>query len=65
MLDAVQRHLIVVANRGPVQFHSDPSGEPYVTRGPGGLVSVLSELLRQYSGTWVASAAGPEEGTMS
>ena len=51
----------MAANRGPVQFHSDPTGEPYVTRGPGGLVSVLIELLRQYAGTWVAVAAGPEE----
>jgi trehalose 6-phosphate synthase len=61
MLDPAQRRLIVAANRGPVHFHSDPSGEPFVTRGPGGLVSVLAELLRQREGTWVAAAAGPDE----
>jgi trehalose 6-phosphate synthase len=61
MLNGIARRLIVAANRGPVQFHDDPSGEPYVTRGPGGLVSVLIELLRQHAGTWVAVAADPEE----
>jgi trehalose 6-phosphate synthase len=61
VFDAVQRNLIVAANRGPVQFHNDPLGEPYVTRGPGGLVSVLTELLREQDGTWVAVAVGPDE----
>ena len=53
--------LVVAANRGPVSFRSDPSGEPIVTRGPGGLVTVLSELLRKHPGTWVAAAHGEEE----
>jgi len=52
---------VVAANRGPVSFHSDPSGEPVVTRGPGGLVTVLTELLRKHPGTWVATAVGDEE----
>jgi trehalose 6-phosphate synthase len=52
---------VVAANRGPVSFHSDPSGEPVVTRGPGGLVTVLTEVLRQHPGTWVAAALGDEE----
>jgi len=52
---------VVAANRGPVSFHNDPSGEPVVTRGPGGLVTVLTELLRKYPGTWVATAVGDEE----
>ena len=47
---------MVAANRGPVSFHNDPSWEPVVTRGPGGLVTVLTELLRKYPGTWVATA---------
>ncbi len=55
------RRLVVAANRGPVSFHSDPSGEPVVTRGPGGLVSVLTQMLRAYPGTWVAAAQGEEE----
>jgi len=59
--DRAGRRLVVAANRGPVSFHSDPSGEPVVTRGPGGLVTVLTELLRQHPGTWVATALGDEE----
>ncbi|MGZ4198652.1 MAG: alpha,alpha-trehalose-phosphate synthase (UDP-forming), partial [Thermoleophilia bacterium] len=53
--------LIVAANRGPVSFHSDPSGEPVVTRGAGGLVTVLSAMLRRHPGVWIAAAAGDEE----
>ncbi len=60
-LDLAQRRLVVAANRGPVSFHDDPSGEPVVTRGPGGLVTVLTEVLRQHPGTWVAAALGDEE----
>lgn len=59
---AAQRYrLVVAANRGPVSFHDDPSGEPVVTRGPGGLVTVLTEVLRRHPGTWVATALAPEE----
>jgi trehalose 6-phosphate synthase len=52
---------VVAANRGPVSFLDDPSGEPVVTRGPGGLVTVLTEVLRHHPGTWVAAALGDEE----
>ena len=61
MAAGAQRRLVIAANRGPVSFHSDPSGEPVVTRGPGGLVTVLTELLRTHPGTWVATALGEEE----
>ncbi len=60
-VDLAQRRLVVAANRGPVSFHDDPSGEPVVTRGPGGLVTVLTEVLRHHPGTWVAAALGDEE----
>jgi len=60
-VDLAQRRLVVAANRGPVSFHDDPSGEPVVTRGPGGLVTVLTEVLRHHPGTWVAAAVGDEE----
>jgi trehalose 6-phosphate synthase len=52
---------VVAANRGPVSFHDDPSGEPVVTRGPGGLVTVLTEVLRHHHGTWVAAALSDAE----
>ncbi len=60
-VDLTKRRLVVAANRGPVSFHSDPSGEPVVTRGPGGLVTVLTHMLREHPGTWVAAALGDEE----
>jgi len=56
-----RRRLIVASNRGPVSFHRDPSGEPVVSRGLGGLVSVLGELFRTRRGTWIAVAQSDEE----
>jgi trehalose 6-phosphate synthase len=64
-MPVADRRLIVAANRGPVQFHLDPSGEPVVTRGPGGLVTVLTEVLRAQQGTWVAAALGDEEAKLA
>jgi trehalose 6-phosphate synthase len=60
-IDPAERRLVVAANRGPVSFHNDPSGEPVVTRGPGGLVSVLTQMLRAKPGVWIAAAQSPEE----
>jgi len=34
---------------------------PIVTRGLGGLVTVLTEVLREHDGTWIATALGDEE----
>jgi trehalose 6-phosphate synthase len=59
------RRLIVAANRGPVSFHADASGEPVVTRGLGGLVSVLGALFSQRRGTWIAAAQGDEEARLA
>jgi trehalose 6-phosphate synthase len=55
------RRLIVAANRGPVSFNDDPSGKPIVTRGAGGLVTVLTAMLRKRPGLWVATAQSDEE----
>ena len=60
-VELAERRLVVAANRGPVSFHDDPSGEPVVTRGPGGLVTVLTEVLRHHPGTWVAAALSDAE----
>ena len=52
----------MAANRGPVSFHSDPSGEPVVSRGPGGLVTVLSaDAAAPTPDVWIAAAASGEE----
>ena len=55
----------MAANRGPVSFHGDPNGEPVVTRGAGGLVTVLTEVLRQHEGVWVAMALSDEEAELA
>lgn len=60
-VELTRRRLVVAANRGPVSFHDDPSGEPVVTRGPGGLVTVLTEVLRHHPGVWVAAALSEAE----
>ncbi len=59
------RRLIVAANRGPVSFHDDPSGQPIVTRGAGGLVTVLTAMLRKRPGLWVATAQSEEEARLA
>jgi trehalose 6-phosphate synthase len=56
-----QRRLVIAANRGPFSVHDGPRGERVVTRGPGGLVTVLTEVLRKRQGTWVAAAASEAE----
>jgi trehalose 6-phosphate synthase len=63
--DSGGRRLIVAANRGPVSFRTLETGETVATRGLGGLVTVLTEVLRQHEGTWVAAAIGPEEAALA
>jgi trehalose 6-phosphate synthase len=50
--------LIVVANRGPLTFQTDPDAPAGLTaaRGAGGLVTALGELGRLAPITWVSSA---------
>lgn len=50
--------LILVSNRGPVQFERQPDGELAMKRGAGGLVTALSGLTAGLPGecVWVCSA---------
>ncbi|MGH2811433.1 MAG: alpha,alpha-trehalose-phosphate synthase (UDP-forming) [Actinomycetota bacterium] len=50
------RGLVIASNRGPVTFERDSEGELSPRRGAGGLVTALTHVMRQVSGTWVASA---------
>jgi trehalose 6-phosphate synthase len=56
MTDAKNR-LIVLANRAPLK-HDYSQGRVVTTRTASGLVTALEPLLLEYSGTWVAHAAG-------
>jgi trehalose 6-phosphate synthase len=53
--------LIIVSNRGPLQFGRDENGERSVQRGGGGLVTALSGLVKHRDALWIASAMGEED----
>ena len=50
------RRIIVASNRGPVEFHRDPSGRLTTKRGSGGVVTALASLAASLPLTWVAAA---------
>jgi trehalose 6-phosphate synthase len=52
------RRLILVSNRGPVEYHAGPSGLVEGRRGSGGVVTALSSLAQLVEFTWIASAIG-------
>ena len=53
-----QQRLILVSNRGPMEYHVQPGGELHPRRGSGGVVTALSGLTNYVDFTWVASAMG-------
>ncbi|MFN8216754.1 MAG: trehalose-6-phosphate synthase [Solirubrobacterales bacterium] len=53
--------LIIVSNRGPVQFERDEGGERVTRRGGGGLVTALSGLVSHRDAIWIASAMSEED----
>ena len=48
--------LILVSNRGPITFDVDDDGNRVIRRGGGGLVSVLTGLVKHRDALWIASA---------
>ena len=56
-------HMIVLANRAPVK-HDLTGGGVVAARSASGLVTALEPLLRTYSGTWVAHAAGSADASV-
>lgn len=52
------KNLIVVSNRGPVEFYKSNSNIK-MKRGAGGLVSTLLPLMESLNGVWIASAMTP------
>jgi trehalose 6-phosphate synthase len=57
--------LIIVSNRGPLQFERDERGERTVRRGGGGLVTALSGLVKHRDALWIASAMTDEDVAVS
>ena len=56
-----RRAILVVANRGPVTYERDASGERIARRGGGGLVTALGGLLAHHDVTWIASTLSDED----
>ncbi len=52
------RRLIVVSNRGPVEYRLAPDGQVQARRSTGSLVTAFSSLMREIPYTWIASAMG-------
>ncbi len=57
--------LIIVSNRGPLQFERDESAQRTVRRGGGGLVTALSGLVSHRDALWIASAMTDEDVAVS
>jgi trehalose 6-phosphate synthase len=57
--------LIIVSNRGPLQFDRGENGERTVRRGGGGLVTALSGLVSHRDALWIASAMSDEDVAVS
>ena len=53
-----ERRLILVSNRGPVDYRLDKDGRLQLNRGSGGVVTALSAISRYAELTWIASAMG-------
>jgi trehalose 6-phosphate synthase len=60
-----RRELIVVSNRAPVTFTRDEGGERVASRGGGGLVTALSNLVSHHDVTWIASAMSVEDAVVA
>ena len=54
----LERRLILVSNRGPVEHQVNSDNHVQARRGTGGVVTALSALTRFVDFTWVASAMG-------
>ncbi|MBI4299149.1 MAG: trehalose-6-phosphate synthase [Chloroflexi bacterium] len=53
-----ERRLLLVSNRGPVDYLVTPDGHLQAHRGSGAVVTALSSLTRHIDFTWIASAMG-------
>jgi trehalose 6-phosphate synthase len=60
-MEADDRTLVIVSNRGPAEFDRTQTGERFARRGGGGLVTALSGLVAHRGALWVASAMTDED----
>lgn len=50
------RSLVCASNRGPISFTENDNGKLVAGRGAGGLVTALTDVMKDAAGLWVASA---------
>lgn len=55
------RRLILVSNRGPIQFYNSEDGSLRSRRGSGGLITALDAVLKTTNALWIAAAITPED----
>ncbi|MCI0900880.1 MAG: trehalose-6-phosphate synthase [Chloroflexi bacterium] len=60
-----QRPLILVSNRGPVEYQMTGDGRPEARRGSGSVVTAFNSLAQKFEFTWVASAMGEGDRVVS
>ena len=60
-----QRSLILASNRGPVEHQLTPEGRPDARRGSGSVVTALNSLAQSVEFTWVSSAMGEGDRSVS
>jgi len=53
-----ERRLILVSNRGPVEYRVAQNGELQLNRGTGGVVTALRAISKYVEVTWIASTMG-------
>jgi len=53
-----ERRLILVSNRGPVEYRVAQNGELQLNRGTGGVVTALRAISKNVELTWIASTMG-------
>ena len=53
-----ERPLIMVSNRGPVQFTKEANGSFSSRQGSGGLVTAVSTVLQENEAIWIAATMG-------
>src|SRR5690554_234154 len=53
-----ERPLMMVSNRGPVEFTKEPNGSFSSRQGSGGLVTAVSTVLQEHKAIWIAATMG-------
>ncbi|MDP2211891.1 MAG: trehalose-6-phosphate synthase [Candidatus Aquicultor sp.] len=59
------RSIILVSNRGPIQFDYDDAGEIEAKRGGGGLVTAMTAVSEETHATWISAAMTDAERSLA